>query len=405
VTDQRLNRAYLGLPVAEILLDGYPPSSWGLEEEFSDVVIRQSYSGITQATLTYSPVDYSTLDSELFLNGGLVRIFVGYPRVEELQRIDKGTFFIEHSEVVHNENRPPALVLTCYDIGISTTREEKRRSFRNIRDFTIAKQIADEHGVKTETEDGVSAVDSTFLDFEQVTQAGETDFAFLRRRAALYGYEFFIDRNIMHFRLPRITTPTATFGPMAGVPIIFARGGPDAIKAGMKFTHSDFNPITGEVVSVSSDGMKNEMTAASRRGFEVGNLRSHIDIAGGTFEKFVYGFGHRPSVAEVTTGVDGAANRNAYLNKIDVIVPTVPHIDPLDTVEIAGFGRFGGVYIISKAVHEVGVEMGKQSRLVLMRSFEGVGLPVEKLVSPSSVRGVAQSDNIKIRVEDYTDQR
>ena len=89
------------------------------------------------------------------------------------------------------------LVLTGFDLTHRMSREPKSRSFQRLTDADIAGRIAGEYGLDAE-------VDATGAAHEYVLQAGETDYAFLRRRAARIGFDVWISDKKFYFkRSPR----------------------------------------------------------------------------------------------------------------------------------------------------------------------------------------------------------
>ncbi|GAB1691443.1 VgrG-related protein [Krasilnikovia sp. M28-CT-15] len=100
------------------------------------------------------------------------------------------------------------LVLTGFDLTHRMAREPKSRSFQRVTDADIATRIAREYGLDTD-------VDATGSVHDYVLQAGETDYAFLRRRAARIGYDVWVtERKFSFKRSPRstVTPPKLRFG-------------------------------------------------------------------------------------------------------------------------------------------------------------------------------------------------
>ncbi len=89
------------------------------------------------------------------------------------------------------------MVLTGLDLTHRLARGPKSRSFQRVTDADIATRIAGEYGLRPE-------VDGTGEVHDYVLQAGESDYAFLRRRAARIGFDFWISERVFHFkRSPR----------------------------------------------------------------------------------------------------------------------------------------------------------------------------------------------------------
>ncbi|WP_433292388.1 VgrG-related protein [Actinoplanes sp. CA-030573] len=100
------------------------------------------------------------------------------------------------------------LVLTGFDLTHRLARVPKSRSFQRVTDADIAARIAGEYGLDAE-------VDATGATHEYVLQAGETDYAFLRRRAARIGFDVWVSEKKFYFKkTPRSTAtpPKLTYG-------------------------------------------------------------------------------------------------------------------------------------------------------------------------------------------------
>lgn len=85
------------------------------------------------------------------------------------------------------------LVLTGFDPTHRMAREPKSRSFQRVTDADIASRIAGEYGLDAD-------VDGTGATHDYVLQAGETDYAFLRRRAARIGFDVWVSDRKFHFK-------------------------------------------------------------------------------------------------------------------------------------------------------------------------------------------------------------
>ncbi|GAA2610681.1 VgrG-related protein [Paractinoplanes durhamensis] len=100
------------------------------------------------------------------------------------------------------------LILTGFDLTHRLARVPKSRSFQRVTDADIASRIAGEYGLDAE-------VDATGATHDYVLQAGETDYAFLRRRAARIGFDVWVSEKKFYFKkAPRSTAtpPKLTYG-------------------------------------------------------------------------------------------------------------------------------------------------------------------------------------------------
>ncbi|GAA1039982.1 VgrG-related protein [Virgisporangium ochraceum] len=85
------------------------------------------------------------------------------------------------------------LVLTGLDLTHRMARAPKSRSFQSVTDGDVASRIAGEYGLEPD-------VDGTGEVHEYLLQVAETDYAFLRRRAARIGFDFWIAEKTFHFK-------------------------------------------------------------------------------------------------------------------------------------------------------------------------------------------------------------
>ena len=93
------------------------------------------------------------------------------------------------------------LVVTGLDQTHRLMRGPRTRTFSRTTDADAASRIARDHGLDVD-------VDSTGQVHDYLIQAGETDYAFLRRRAAHVGFDFWISDRTFHFK-QRPTGPSA----------------------------------------------------------------------------------------------------------------------------------------------------------------------------------------------------
>lgn len=113
------------------------------------------------------------------------------------------------------------LVLSGLDLTHRMARAPKSRSFQSVTIGDVAGRIAGEYGLEPD-------VDGTGEVHEYLLQVAETDYAFLRRRAARIGFDFWISEKTFHFKKgPRSTgsPPPLRWGQnLKGFSVRFASG-------------------------------------------------------------------------------------------------------------------------------------------------------------------------------------
>ena len=128
-------------------------------------------------------------DHSLFSLGTAVEIRMGYGR--QLRTVMDGEITGLEPELRAGE--PPMLTVRGHDRRHRLMRGRKSRSFTQIQDSEIARQIAQEAGLTAE-------VESTRNVLEYVLQHNQTDLEFLHDRAARLGFEIVIEGRRLRFR-------------------------------------------------------------------------------------------------------------------------------------------------------------------------------------------------------------
>ena len=136
----------------------------------------------TQRRLTWS-------DSPVFEPGAPVEVRMGY--VGSVRTVFVGE--ITDIELDLGSDEPPTVTVRCYDLRHRLMRGQQTRTFVEMKDSAIARQIATEHGLRT-------VATETKVTFEHVLQRNQTDLDFLRARAELIGYEVVVEDRDLCFR-------------------------------------------------------------------------------------------------------------------------------------------------------------------------------------------------------------
>jgi phage protein D len=134
------------------------------------------------------------MDETLFDEGNPVEVEMGYR--DRTQPVFSGE--IVGLEPEFPEGRPPTLTLRCYDRRHRLTRLRRTHSYLQARDSDVASQIAQAAGLGARVED-------SGVVFPYLLQHNQTDYEFLRARAARIGFEVYVDQRELVFR-PRPCT-------------------------------------------------------------------------------------------------------------------------------------------------------------------------------------------------------
>ncbi|HUX88749.1 MAG TPA: VgrG-related protein [Chloroflexota bacterium] len=135
---------------------------------------------------------FKTLDADSFPIGGEVAIEMG--RAEEPGLVFKGEITAVELEV--GLGRPPMLVVRGYARSHRLHRGRQSKSYLNMTDSDVATKIGQSVGLQVQA-------DSTTTVHPYLLQTNQTNWEFLKERAAAIGYELFVDDRTLHFRKPK----------------------------------------------------------------------------------------------------------------------------------------------------------------------------------------------------------
>src|SRR5581483_7074244 len=119
-------------------------------------------------------------------------------RIEIAFRAEQDAVVVTSGEVTAITIEPGAsgrheLVLSGLDLTHRLARGPKSRTFVRMTDSAIAGRIAGEYDLDAD-------IDATDEVREYVLQAGETDYAFLRRLAGRIGFDVWVTEHAFHFK-------------------------------------------------------------------------------------------------------------------------------------------------------------------------------------------------------------
>lgn len=279
----------------------------------------------TQRLLTWS-------DSAVFEPGAPVEVRMGY--LGTLRKVFVGE--ITDIELELGSDEPPAVTVRCYDLRHRLMRGQQTRTFVEMKDSAIARQIATEHGMG-------AVVTDTGVTFEHVLQRNQSDLDFLRARAELIGYEVVVEDRDLCFRpRHRARVLRAVLRP------------DDLIDFHTRLT--TMGQTGGLVVQGRSVEDPARQIQARRGGAPVRDdpLQAGYRIGTTTTIRPIAG------VAEANALAAGLADRVAPW-RIDGSASCIGRNDLRagDALQLSGFGRrFSGTYTVTAATHSLRADTG-----------------------------------------------
>ena len=149
-----------------------------------------------------SPVEPPT--ASVALRAGTPAPAIG--RGIDIATIDGQTTFQGEVVAVERFVQPsgePVVIVRAHDRAHRLNRSRKTRTFTGLTDAAIAQQLGSEAGLQVKAGGPEAAIPH-----DSVQQNDQTDFDFLRERAAAIGYEVFTDGMTLHFEKRRLAPPT-----------------------------------------------------------------------------------------------------------------------------------------------------------------------------------------------------
>ena len=273
-------------------------------------------------------------DDALFAPGAAVAIAMGYQGRE--QPLLSGQ--ITALELEYAAGQTPMLTVRGYDARHRLNGPRRTRSFAQMTDADIFRQVASPAGLAIE-------VEATTVRHEQVFQHNQTDLEFLLERARRIGFELLVDGPTLRIRGRR----------PAGPPAVTLKRDEDVI---------EFTP------RLSTAGQVN---AVEVRGWDVKAKQAIVGqakAAGAAGEKAVSVSEPVSSKAEADQLAAGqlAAARRDDVSGAGLCIGN-PAVRAGATVSLDGFGtRFGGRYDVVSAEHRFAAGRGYRTSFEVERS-------------------------------------
>ena len=133
-----------------------------------------------------------------FKPGTVVEIKLGYQG--QLKSVCKGE--ISSIEMVLTPDGPTRVIVAGVDKGHSFDRGTVTKTYKDVKDSDLARQIAQRHGLSADTDDSKVVHD-------YVIQNNLSDYDFLMERAAIAGFRVYVDDKKLLFKKPKLGEPPA----------------------------------------------------------------------------------------------------------------------------------------------------------------------------------------------------
>lgn len=342
-------------PRFTLLVDG---EGIALEDEHAVVGVRvdEAVDRLDAFEVVVAPDDGpGGVDDRLRL-GAAVEIRVGYGAVEDEQVLIEGE--VTCVEPSFPEGGPARLRVRGFDLLHRLGRGRRTRTFQDLSDADVARQIAAELGLTAQVEDTGEARGHT-------AQRDCTDADFLRQLARRNGFVLRVRRRSLEMGLPRLDRP----------PSHTLTWGRDLIACEMRWNTHD---QVGRVEVRGWDPRRKEAVVgvATAAGLDpMGGGRSGPDAADrahGGETSLVLSDARATTQAEANRiAAAEMASRAARFGTAHGVAQGLPDLRSGTTVRLAGLGPFSGNWFVVATRHVVDGRNGYRTSFDLVRNAEG----------------------------------
>lgn len=293
------------------------------------------------------------VDHNLFNEGNEVAIQMGYEADVSLATLMSGE--ITGLEPEFSPEGPPKLTVRGYDRRHRLLRGRKTRSFVQMKDSDIARQIASGAGLRPQVKD-------TKVKLEYVLQHNQTDLEFLQERARRIGYEVVVEDKTLHFRSPQHDKPaTLTLSLDSDIAEFFPRL-TTMTQVGQMEVHG-WDPKQKQAI-VARAGRETSKMAGSVTGPQAAQRAFGNTISAGVTQPVL-------SRSEADQMALGRFNEMAlgYISAEGACQGGRPDLRAGTVVKIDGAGRrFSGLYYVTSTTHTITPEQGYRTAFTVKRN-------------------------------------
>lgn len=178
----RVGTGWIFVPYVKLMIDlgnGFEELPENMRSLIESYDIETEESGATVLSFSVQDPNFTLLNSSILTEDSLVYFEWGW--ANDWNYISRhNNMHIAHVDVIFGNEGYPTLNIMCMDETYAMNREEKTRTFENMKRSTIATYIFQEYGMECYVEDSGELP----LDVEEkITQSNETDISFLQSLA------------------------------------------------------------------------------------------------------------------------------------------------------------------------------------------------------------------------------
>lgn len=313
----------------------------GLARLITGAKVDLEIGKVSYAELFFRNLNRAVTDDLSWAEGQRVQVFMGYANIASRQKL-LGAFSMSIPKFEFGGQQ--LITMRGLGDGVEMTRVARRRVFENMTYDAIVKKIALEYGYDTNT------ISPNLRDtIPSATQAGVSDYEFVKELSVRAGTDFFVFGSNLFFMVPALEPEEdwVTFDVNSdGVRnVVFSVVGEGELTA---IASSPINPRTGEFEVVGSEFFTDGI-------FDV-EQKDQVRFTDLAYPRIVYvdGQGNLLSKSALQARVDSEANRRKNIVKVRAVVTGYERLMPRQVVLFLSAGlRFRGPYYVTRVVHEM----------------------------------------------------
>lgn len=325
-------------------LEGQDMEKHHYTEFIESVYVEDTCDKIPIARVVFNNEDGRFTNEPLWDADKKLKVYVGYPEAGIESKV--GTFYTRPAKMIFSEK--PQVIIEGWGEEVLLSFPEKRRIWNDMKDSDIAQEIADSYGFE-------AVIDETDEQFNQITQANESDMNFLIKRARLYGYVVYVKFSTLHFHAPKYTFSEVNLRYRQGEQSTLSGFSVDTLRdyRAKQYAASQMDPITHEYFQVEGSDLQDEISETTSSKFDNVDMWDKLMQVN---QQSPYGFlvnqGHSQTKERYQAYVDARAKVSRWILSGTGACIGLQNLNAGDTINLLGIGRWSGEYLMTKVVHD-----------------------------------------------------
>lgn len=326
-------------PEVEILIDGESIATQHLYVSSLEVDLSSQMASIFSMNITHTIGDTLELvEPWIFKMGAKVTIRVGY--LSSFEDLLEGV--ISSVTYHYGDDKHLSIDVEGSDLLFLLMKRYTQRSFSEMSDSDVAKEVLAEYNIKSDIED-------SGVVYNHIQQDHESDFTFLSRLAKRCGFEFYTLLDTICFKSPAVDDSVSEIFTFGVTPLRVS-------------CRHDITHLFESVKTQGWDTLNREAIAEESTLDEVKSVEGSWESASSSLgrlglDEISYPLSQNyESVESAKLEADAMIRKFAYsLVELKGSIIGIPSLAPAQVIELKGFSKeHNGKYYLTRVIHRVG---------------------------------------------------